>query len=554
MSWPDALIGLPTGDQIFVLDVDPRHAGDETLARWEAKNGLLPLTVESRTPGGGRHLYFRATEDAAVASRVGALGPGIDVRGTGGYVIVPPSPGYSWVSNRTPIEAAPDALIRDLCGRSPLVGTPVTRDAGLTISEGRRNAELTSLAGTMRRRGMTGEEIEAALLEVNRARCTPPLPADEVRRVAGSIQRYQPETPHQEPPEGIEGLPLTALNDLLNEEEEVLRWCVDGMIPSGGLAILAAKPKVGKSTLARQLALAVARGEPFLGRDTSEGPVIYLALEEKRGEVRSHFRALGATDDKDIHCFFGSAPENLVDRLKASIVSLKPNLVIVDVLFRAAKVKDASDYAQVLAALTPYLNLARETGAAVLVLHHEGKVPRALGDSILGSTAILGTVDTALLMRRAERFRCLSSVQRYGSDLPETILDFDPETRRTSTGKTREETDQDRIATEIESALRDHPEGLTEGAVLDEIETGKTGPRRKALRHLLEAGHLERSGKGVKGDPYVYRLKPRFLVPEVPVEQGNRNREDELSARNTDPNSRSGGTIQDSRRVTPDDN
>ena len=63
---------------------------------------------------------------------------------------------------------------------------PGTTAAG----EGRRNAVLTSVAGTMRRRGMTATEIEAALSAVNAERCDPPLPEDEVRAIAESVARY----------------------------------------------------------------------------------------------------------------------------------------------------------------------------------------------------------------------------------------------------------------------------------------------------------------------------------------------------------------------------
>jgi RecA-family ATPase len=74
---------------------------------------------------------------------------------------------------------------------------------------------------------------------------------------------------------------------------------VDGLLPSGGFSLVAAKPKVGKSTFARCLGLSVACGEPFLGRRTQQGAVIYLALEEKRAEVRKHFQAMGATGEEE---------------------------------------------------------------------------------------------------------------------------------------------------------------------------------------------------------------------------------------------------------------
>jgi AAA domain len=91
---------------------------------------------------------------------------------------------------------------------------------------------------------------------------------------------------------------LTSLGDLLQETDEELPWLEENLLPSRGFSLLAGKPKAGKSTFARCLALAVARGECFLGRATTKGPVLYLALEEKRSEVRNHFREMGAKGDE----------------------------------------------------------------------------------------------------------------------------------------------------------------------------------------------------------------------------------------------------------------
>ena len=62
-----------------------------------------------------------------------------------------------------------------------------------TIAEGNRNATLTSLAGTMQRRNMSFESIEAALQNENIVRCNPPLDEDEVSQIAKSVSRYEPD-------------------------------------------------------------------------------------------------------------------------------------------------------------------------------------------------------------------------------------------------------------------------------------------------------------------------------------------------------------------------
>ncbi|MEO8095758.1 MAG: AAA family ATPase, partial [Pseudolysinimonas sp.] len=88
---------------------------------------------------------------------------------------------------------------------------------------------------------------------------------------------------------------LTAIGALLDEVDDPVDWLVDQLIPAGAVAVMAAKPKVGKSTAARHLALAVARGSTWLGRARSAGPVWYLAFEGRRRDIKAHFRQMGAT-------------------------------------------------------------------------------------------------------------------------------------------------------------------------------------------------------------------------------------------------------------------
>lgn len=89
--WPNANIGIATGESgIVVLDVDPRHCGDQALEGLEAQHGKLPLTPEVLTGGGGRHLYFKSPEGLVLSSN-GKAGPGLDFKASGGYVIAPPS-------------------------------------------------------------------------------------------------------------------------------------------------------------------------------------------------------------------------------------------------------------------------------------------------------------------------------------------------------------------------------------------------------------------------------------------------------------------------------
>ncbi len=109
--WPDGNLSVVTGalSGLVVLDVDPRHGGDKSLAALEERHAPLPVTVEAMTGGGGRHVYF-AHPGHEVRNRVG-IEPGLDLRGDGGTIVVPPSihPSgnpYRWLRGRGPGDMA----------------------------------------------------------------------------------------------------------------------------------------------------------------------------------------------------------------------------------------------------------------------------------------------------------------------------------------------------------------------------------------------------------------------------------------------------------------
>jgi hypothetical protein len=194
--WPDANVGVRTGaiSGLLVLDIDPRQGGDDALHELEQEHGTLPVTASVKTPGGGQHYHF-THPGGEVRGSAGEVGPGIDIRADGGYVLVPPSVGASGCAYEQDEEAqlasAPAwllRLIREARSRRNGNAPPV----GDTIPEGQRNTTLASLAGSMRRRGMGSEEIAAALLVSNRQRCQPPMDTCEVEGIAASVSRYEP--------------------------------------------------------------------------------------------------------------------------------------------------------------------------------------------------------------------------------------------------------------------------------------------------------------------------------------------------------------------------
>jgi hypothetical protein len=521
--FPKANLATPTS-WCAVLDVDPRHGGDATLAELERQHGPLPDTAEVLTGGAGRHLYFAAVP--GLAPRNG-IAPGLDMKsGAGAYVLLPPSShvsGGTYLDEimsplfETPLAPMPAWLLA-LAGPSSAATNghpPAAQDWGTLIAgvpEGQRREIALKIAGHYLGKRLPETEV-VSILRGFAVQCAPPFSERECREIVRDLARRdrgKVSVSATVPSAAISGdaLGLVSIGEILSEPDEEHAWIVDQRLPAGGLGLFAGKPKSGKSTNARCLALSVARGNPWLGHATTQGAVIYLALEEKRAEVRDHFRALGAAAEDPIFVLCASAPSDALERLRREAERLHPVLIIIDPLFRFVRVEDGNDYAIMTAALEPLLVLARETGAHVLLVHHLGKGERNDGDSVLGSTAIFGAVDTALLMKRSARYRTLLSIQRYGEDLEETVVTLDPDTREVSRGGTRDEAEQADAARLILGFLAGTSSPVTEAELADAVEA-RTRVQRAALRALVVAGHVDRSGRGGKSDPFRYSAGTR---------------------------------------------
>lgn len=328
--------------------------------------------------------------------------------------------------------------------------------------------------------------------------------ADALRALARACPIWTPTTAGTSTRPALD---LVGLDALLAEPDDAVEWLVDDRFAFGSVNLLAGKPKAGKSTLARALALAVARGESWLGSRCRFGRVVYVALEDKRSEVRRHLRGMGATGTEPIRLLIGQAPKTLLADLDALIAAGDTiDLLIIDTAQRLLQVKDANDYAVVTTAFEPVLALARTRGTCIVLLHHAGKVDRAGLDSLLGSTAWAGSVDNVLLLNRNERYRVLSSVQRIGPDLDDTVVAMDEATGDVRLAGARYLVDRQAVAAALFEALAEAgPDGLLRADLLTAVE-GRHAVKVKALDLLLTDSRVARTGAGTKGDPHRFRV------------------------------------------------
>ena len=212
--------GMATGEPsgVTVLDLDPRNGGFAVMEHLKREYGKLPRTVTVQTGGEqrGMHFYFRHPlgPDGKPSTRVRnvAIKPGVDVKTTGGYVIIPgsrthgdyeffPDRGFREEDGGQTVSALP-GWIEHLCSR----GTrEFETDAEGKIKRGERNDFLASWAGTMRQRGASAEEIYGMLKVMGKSRMDFAETSDgravnldlddEYRKVAESIAKYEPGDP-----------------------------------------------------------------------------------------------------------------------------------------------------------------------------------------------------------------------------------------------------------------------------------------------------------------------------------------------------------------------
>jgi len=190
--------GIATGavSGVVVIDVDG-DAGRDSLAALEAELGPLPDAPTVITASGGEHRYFRHP-GGHVPTTAGKLADGVDTRADGGFVVgagsvLPDGRTYCWEvaghPDDVPLPPLPPAWLAAI--RAAASPRPVaTMDDATPIAEGGRNHALASIAGHLRRAGLSEAAMRAALLEVNAERCRPPLPDGAVARVAASVARY----------------------------------------------------------------------------------------------------------------------------------------------------------------------------------------------------------------------------------------------------------------------------------------------------------------------------------------------------------------------------
>jgi hypothetical protein len=238
------------------------------------------------------------------------------------------------------------------------------------------------------------------------------------------------------------------------QEPEPSNWIVDGLLRSnrGRPSLLCGFPESGKSTLANQLAVDVANGTPFLGRETKQGHVILWKTEDSKKDAASDLRRAGFVGRNiSVHMpYEGKATlKNNTAQLKMALAKYPDaRLVIVETLGDFFDMVDSTNNDECRKALSKFRDdfVIPFPNTVFLILHHLGKSKDDADLSskkILGGTAFVGGTDAKIYLRQvsdADPRRVIHVTIRRGKSIPPTYLKFDAATQRATLDDTVENT------------------------------------------------------------------------------------------------------------------
>ena len=544
-STPDANVGVAcAATGIAALDIDSKHGADPREVLGDLDVGSAPVILTGEAPAPcekypnslvgvrGAHVLFRGKLPTTDKLTI----PGCEIRGTGAYIVVPPSvhpSGVPYEGDTPPVVKIPEipAWLPELVvtgggdgnGSADPIPDAIGRD---------RNIALTSMAGTMRRRGADATEILAALLVMNEQRCKPPLHAGEVQTIARSVARYEPAPSGVAPNRGGE----LRRRPLHLERFEPVRFLVPDRVPLQAVTLVVGDPGLGKSTWTCGVAAAASRGVfgeattvAMINAEDSLRNVIGPRVHAAGGDLE---RVEGLTIDTGEYEQVITLPDD-VERLEGFVMETGARLVIIDPLMAFLTDKaDANRDHSIRRALANLAMMAERHEVAVIVAAHLNKdEQKSLLYRVGGSVGLVGAARSILLFAadpddadgptgklrllahaksnwgtRAGTLRYRQDVVSFMSDNDEVIstvrlVEFGASELAAEdlVGRRKHETKLELVKAAILEALEDGPRPSREvkKAVREEVECGHDTLER-AAKQLRDEGDLVASGSGPK--------------------------------------------------------
>ena len=377
----DLNLAVVIPDWAVVLDVDGPDGAKNLL-----DHGFTPPGTATASTPRGRHHWYLWKGDVSPTRKISFL-PKVDIL-TNGYVLVPPSPGYSWEEGSYPsqdtLEFAPEWMV---VARQEASAYKERIDVGEFfggLAEGSRQSGLFRYACRLRSDPrMT--ETEASILV-----------AELARRSEGNGYKKYPDTnalvkrvwKTYDAAEGSSDVPskpeIMSLAELVAVGHPPPEYLIEDMLPVFGYVVLSSRPKAGKSLVAAEVAVAVACGVDLWGKRTKQAGVLYIDAEQDEASAVDRWKKILsgmaiAEFPNNLHVSFSWRPmdEGGMEDIGDVMVS-KPSvrLVIVDTLADMYPKEDdggGNAYHREQRVMRRFLKLSKDYGVSVMVITHDSK-------------------------------------------------------------------------------------------------------------------------------------------------------------------------------------
>jgi hypothetical protein len=447
---------------LVVIDVDKYKPGClEAWAGLDLEHGL-PRTLRIRTPRGGEHLYFTGR----ASSTVEKLGKGIDTRGAGGYVVIPPSEtidGPYLVAEQVPPAPLPESLAAAIglpaervaqeadpvcvldTPTNILAASDFLRSTDAAIEGSGGDAATLRAAMGVRDRGVSREVAIELMCRDYNPRCSPPWELSALERKVDNAYRYARNAPGVmsleaagfkpvEVAEPVKASPLAERASTFDATTLPQRpWILGYDLMAGFLTATIAQGGVGKSMIAMAESISVATGRPITGVPVIKaGPAWIYNTEDPMDELKRRVLAIAQhyaftpKDLHDVHVSSGRSNPLILAKSEHGVVTVNQNMIetvcgyireygivtwCVDPFVHTHYCEENSN-SEMAIVLHAFGQIAERTGVAINLVHHTSKGSAGAGDidKARGASAFGGAVR---IMRHAQTLS-LEDCSRYG--------------------------------------------------------------------------------------------------------------------------------------------
>jgi hypothetical protein len=383
-------------DNLVVVDVD-------SVKVPEAKAAMSALVAEHpelrdawivRTGSGGYHYIFAANPDKPIGNSTSKLGKGIDTRGIGGYIVVPPSVHksgghYKWLRKTDELPMVPDWMFDLLSKAKETEGT--FTGGGEPIPPHTRHAFFLQLAARLRNLNADEETMYAMMMKENEKRCDPLHDVEDIRKIAEDfakknsydyigqdIMKFAMQTLTEPTPDATDKTVFTPYTKIHKQD---IDWIFPGYIATKKFGLMWGMEGNGKSYTTTGISADISNGKPMPGErlpmGVKPGQVLLIAYEDDPEDtIKERLERCGA-DMSNIYTVLakdGSFTYKEFKKIKVAINEMD-NLRILfldPILMYCPGINDNSE-SEVRGAMTEILQLAAERNFAVVGVKHANK-------------------------------------------------------------------------------------------------------------------------------------------------------------------------------------